>query len=387
MAVQKELWQNTIIEGLFADNSFMSKAVDDDMYVNMGKKVHIPNAGAPSKVEINRSNVPAAVMKRTDNDVEYTLDELTTDPVYIPHAETVELSYSKRNSVISQDRAELLDKAALSLLYRWAPDSTRFIRTTGKAVNAHTPAAAGNRKAFTRADVMVLMNRFNAENIPQEERYLLLDAMMYGQLLDDLSEADKWSFLQSADMQKGILGKLFSFNIMMRSSVLRYTTDGALSKWDAAGAATDNAAGLAWHYRSLSRAKGEVKMFDSIDNPQYYGDIYSFLVRMGGALRRLDKKGVMAIVQDVATDTQAVTARTAGTGMESAVFANFASAMTDAGINPYTGIKDGTDEIASPEEVYEALTGKKPEELKVEDTPAETTENAAGEKSEQKKDK
>lgn len=48
MAIQRELWQNTIIEGLFADNSFMSKAVNDDMYVNMGKKVHIPNAGAPS---------------------------------------------------------------------------------------------------------------------------------------------------------------------------------------------------------------------------------------------------------------------------------------------------------------------------------------------------
>lgn len=38
MAIQKELWQNTIIEGLFADNSFMSKAVNDDMYVNQGKK-------------------------------------------------------------------------------------------------------------------------------------------------------------------------------------------------------------------------------------------------------------------------------------------------------------------------------------------------------------
>ena len=49
MAIQKELWQNTIIEGLFADNSFMSKAVNDDSYVNQGKKVHIPNAGAYSR--------------------------------------------------------------------------------------------------------------------------------------------------------------------------------------------------------------------------------------------------------------------------------------------------------------------------------------------------
>ena len=51
MAVQKEIWQRTIVEGLFADNTFMAKAVNDDMYVNEGKKVHIPNAGAPSVAE------------------------------------------------------------------------------------------------------------------------------------------------------------------------------------------------------------------------------------------------------------------------------------------------------------------------------------------------
>lgn len=139
MAIQRELWQNTIIEGLFADNSFMSKAVNDDMYVNMGKKVHIPNAGAPSAVEIDRSSLPAEVKTRTDVDVEYSLNELTTDPIRIPHAETVELSYSKRNSVISQDRLQLIEKAAEQMLYNWAPDSTHFVRTSGtEKVTAHT---------------------------------------------------------------------------------------------------------------------------------------------------------------------------------------------------------------------------------------------------------
>lgn len=298
MAIQRELWQNAIVEGLFADNSFMSKAVNDDMYVNMGKKVHIPNAGSPSKVEVDRSSVPATVTKRTDVDVEYTLNELTTDPILIPNADTVELSYNKRNSVISQDRANLIEKAAEQMLYNWAPSASQFVRTTGTAVLAHTESATGNRKRLIKADVAQLMLKFNQQNIPQEGRYLLLDADMYAQLLDDLSEADKWSFLQSANMQKGILGQLYSFNIMMRSRVLRYATGNSLTKWYVSGAATDNAAGLAWHEGSLSRALGEVKMFDSIDNPTYYGDIYSFLVRCGGAIRRNDKEGVLALVQD-----------------------------------------------------------------------------------------
>jgi hypothetical protein len=301
MAIQRELWQNTIIEGLFADNSFMSKAVNDDMYVNMGKKVHIPNAGAPSAVEIDRSSLPAEVKTRTDVDVEYSLNELTTDPIRIPHAETVELSYSKRNSVISQDRLQLIEKAAEQMLYNWAPDSTHFVRTSGtKKVTAHTKDATGERKALVKADVLDLMTKFNADNIPQEGRYLLLDAYMYAQLLDDLTEGDQRAFFASADAQRGILGQLFSFNVMQRSQVLRYATSGTLTKWSVSGETSDNAAGLAWQTNSLSRALGEVKMFDSTDNPLYYGDIYSFLIRVGGTIRRNDKKGVYALVQDAA---------------------------------------------------------------------------------------
>lgn len=300
MAIQKEIWQNTIIEGLFADNSFMSKAVNDNMYVN-GKKVHIPNAGAPSNVEIDRQIVPASAKKRTDVDVEYTLNELTTDPICIPHAETVELSYDKRNSVISQDRAQIIENASVQMLYNWSPDSNHFVRTSGtKTVTAYTKDATGNRKALVKDDVLNLMTKFNADNIPQEDRYLLLDAYMYAQLLNDLTEGDQRAFFASANAQKGILGQLFSFNVMQRSQVLRYAAGGTLTKWNVSGAATDNAAGLAWHMNSLSRALGEVKMFDDMDNPLYYGDIYSFLIRVGGTIRRNDKKGVYALVQDAA---------------------------------------------------------------------------------------
>ena len=119
--------------------------------------------------------------------------------------------------------------------------------------------------------------------------------------MDDLTEGDQRAFFASADAQRGVLGQLFGFQVMQRSRVLRYATAGTLSKWPAAGAAADNAAGLAWQTQSLSRALGEVKMFDSTDDPLYYGDIYSFLVRVGGAIRRSDKKGVYALVQASAT--------------------------------------------------------------------------------------
>ena len=297
MAIQKEIWLRTIVENLFADDTFAAKAVNDDQYVNEGKKVHIPNAGAPSKVQKNRSTVPATVSKRTDTDVEYALDEFTTDPVHIPYAETIELSYDKRNSVISQDRAQLFEVARQNLLYRWAPDSGHIVSTTGKSVAAHTASATGNRKCLSKADVLTLMTQFDKDNIPQRGRYLLLDAQMYAQLLSDMTETDAIGFFQAADVKRGIVGSLYGFEVMKRSQVLRYNSANTLLEFEKAGAAADNAAGLAWYEGSVSRALGEVKMFDSMDNPLYYGDIYSFLVRCGGAIRRNDKKGVYALVQ------------------------------------------------------------------------------------------
>lgn len=296
MAVQKEIWQRTIIEGLFADNSFLSKAVNDDIYVNEGKKVHIPNAGAPSGVVVDRSQLPATVQKRTDVDVDYTLHELTTNPILIPYADTVELSYNKRNSVIDQYRKELIFKAAEAMLANWLPAAANRVSTTGQGGPAWTPSATGLRKKITPADVAALQLRMNADNVPQTDRYLLLDANMYQQLLDGMTQTQAIGFFQAPDVKRGVMGMLYGFEVMVRSTVYRFAADGTLKAIDAEGAATDLAGGLAWQRDSLRRALGEVIMFDQVNNPEYYGDVYSFLVRVGGAIRRYDKKGVYAIV-------------------------------------------------------------------------------------------
>lgn len=297
MAIQREIWIGSIVEGLFADNSFLSKAFNADEFVNMGKTVHISNAGAPSKTKKNRTSFPADVNTRTDVDLSFNLDEFTTDPIRIPHADTVELSYNKRESVLRQDKATLQEAVAKSMIYSWLPEKEHCVQTTGASVSAHTDKATGNRKALCRADVQKLMVKFNADNIPQEGRYLLLDAYMYDQLLGDLTSVQNQAFLASADAQRGIVGKLFSFNVMMRSEVAIYG-DGIVKKAeDAEGAATDLAAGLAWHENSVCRALGEVNVFENEKDPTFYGDIYSFLVRAGGRPMRQDVKGLIAIVQ------------------------------------------------------------------------------------------
>lgn len=303
MAVQKQIWQSTIIEEFWPDDSFASKATNDSEYVNQGKTVHIPNAGAPSGVKKNRSTLPAEVKVRTDVDVTYDLDEFTTDPVRIPHADTVELSYSKRNSVISQDKNKLRNDAHQSILEKWAPDSKYRITTTGASRDAYITSATGQRKALTTKDVLALQTKFDLQDVPAADRYLLLDAVMYNDLLGDMIESQKIGFFAQADAKKGIVGELYGFKVMKRSTVLRFTSAGALVKTSESATlnATDLAAGLAFHKDAVSVAMGEVVMFDSVSNPTYYGDIYSFLVRTGGAKRRTDGKGIFAIVEGAAS--------------------------------------------------------------------------------------
>jgi hypothetical protein len=299
MALNKQIWLNSIQENFYPDNSFASKSVDDSAFVD-NKTVHVPNAGAPSKVEVNRETKPATVSQRTDNELTYDIDELTTDPVYIPNVDTVELSYDKRQSVLANDRQQLQKEATQNLLYKWMPtEVAKYIKTTGIAAAAHTSSAAtGNRLKITKEDVLSISTRMNEDDVPMSGRNLLLDPRMYNDLINNLTDKELPAFLASANVQQGVMGSLYGFNVLMRSKVLRMTSAGALLKWDADGQATEVAAALAWQENCVSRAIGDVKMFSKMDDPSYYGDIYSFLVRTGGAQRRYDKKGVIALVED-----------------------------------------------------------------------------------------
>lgn len=300
MALNKQIWISDIQENFYPDDSFASKSVDDSAWVN-NKTVHIPNAGAPSGVKKNRQTLPAEVSRRTDNDLQYDIDEFTSNPVHIPNVDTVELSYDKRQSVLNNDRQELQRVVHENLLVKWW-NGVIFV-TTGEARNAHTSeTATGSRKKITKDDVHRLEVKFNMDNVAKEGRYLLLDSIMYADLLDSLTEKELLSFQQRADVARGVMGQLYSFNVMERSQVLRTKADGkSILEWSDQAEAGECAAGLAWQERCVSRANGEIKMFDDTDNPTYYGDIYSFLMRAGGAPRRYDKKGVAAIVEVTAT--------------------------------------------------------------------------------------
>lgn len=296
MALQIQIWVRTLVAALFADNTFAARSIDHSEFVD-AKTVHVPNAAAAPGVEKNRKVLPAEMSTLEDVDLDYTIDEYTTDPVRIPNADTVELSYPKREAVIGASRSALAEKVYNELIYRWIPAGVKAIATTGAAVTAHLADATGNRKALNKATVRAAKTQFDRDNIPQVGRCMLLDADMYNQLMDDLSDSEKNAFNAAVDLSKGIIGHYLGFDFYMRSQVAKTTAAGVLKEFSAANTATDCAAALAWNATCVSRALGKTEMFDDKGNPLVYGDVLSFLIRVGGSSMRSDKKGVILIFQ------------------------------------------------------------------------------------------
>jgi len=304
MAIQREIWQDHIEGNLFKNNEFLLASTDATQFVLQGKVVHIPQAGALPNVVKNRVSLPATVVQRGDTDITYSLDEYSTDPILIPNIETYELSYNKRESILGEHEASLRQAIADNLLYKWSPSGGAglILRTTGASAAAHLDGATGNRKKFSIQDLKNAQNQMNKQNIPMENRYALMSSDMLQQITDDLSATQYRDFSFVFDAKDGVLGKLFGFNIMMRSAVVTYNNVATpvVKSVGADADATDNDAVLCWQTGAVERAIGQINFFEKIGDPSYYGDVYSLSVRMGGRIRRADAKGVIAIVQAAA---------------------------------------------------------------------------------------
>lgn len=299
MAIAQEFWVNYIINNLFKQNPHLERCFKEDDYVLGGSVVHIPQAGAKPTAVKNRSSFPATIISRTDTDITYPLDLYDVPPTVIRDAEQAELSYNKMDSVYGEQVAALREIIGDDILFKWSAEAlASMVRTTGGAVAAHLDSATGNRKLFTSNDLKKARTLMNKQNIPKEDRYCLLSSELLDQLQSDTTLQAR-DFGGELDFKNGVIARLWGFEILERSSVLRYTdaTTPVRVAIDAAGAAAHNDSALCWQKNALASAMGDVKFFEDLKNPEHYGDIYSANVRMGGRKRRTNAEGVIQIIQ------------------------------------------------------------------------------------------
>ncbi|MEZ5195105.1 MAG: hypothetical protein R2764_01500 [Bacteroidales bacterium] len=313
MALNQEIWRKFILDQLEADNQFLSHAyrVDEDNIVN-GKIVtsSMPVHGQRLRVTVHRS--PATIVNRSDADVLYLLGEFTTEPVKISDIEKVELSYNKIESVLGSHVSALREKLGDWMLFDWltknvsssantpvAWGSGTYVATSGSAGTANGPNGQAVKKltAANLAQARLIMNKLN---VPKENRFCLLPSIMYDELMAEMASSSvaNLELLKSADLPGGVLTRLYGFNIMERSSVALMTQ--ATPTVVAPGtteADTHGYAAICWQKDMVEAAIGEIKMFENVNDPTYYGDIYSGLLRGGGRARWANGTGVVPIVQ------------------------------------------------------------------------------------------
>jgi len=304
MAVQKEIWTKDIEEDIFKDNQFLNFAFNADENVVGGAIVHIPQSGGAGNVVKNRTALPANIRKRNDTDVLYALDEFTTDPVLIPNADNYELSYDKRDSVLGEDRQKLTQTIAEEMIYNWLnspvdPTATlpanKILLTSGALAPATGSGATGTRKIAGLNDLQAVATSLRNENRWFEGKMnALLPASMLAEMFpaDSVTTATYMNQVSEQERRSGILYKAQGFNILSRSSVVACDNAGVIKAPGTAGAATDDEAALFWYTNAVERALGEILMFEQLGVPTMYGDVYSFLVRMGGRARRAAYEGI-----------------------------------------------------------------------------------------------
>nr|MBA3899742.1 hypothetical protein [Bacteroidota bacterium] len=300
--VEVEIWVNYIIERLWKDNKYLQHAFSDDDKVLAGKIVHIPQPGAEPEVTKNRAVYPATAVRRTDTDILYSLDEYTTQPTHIPDAEKVEVSYDKISSVYGDHAGRLVEDVADDAIVKWllGLPQTSIIRTTGAVTAEILDGATGTRKVMLHDQLRTAKKKLDVQKVAKHDRFSLISANMADELLTSLSNTQYRDFSTYADAREGVIGRLYGFNIMDRSTVaVASETAGVVSikPWGSTVDAGDLDVSFCWQKDAVARALGEVKFFENPNRAEYYGDVYSSLLRFGGRRRRADNKGIIAIVQ------------------------------------------------------------------------------------------
>jgi hypothetical protein len=300
MGLQKEIWIADIMETLHEGSEFIKAGTDHSAFVS-NKTVHIPQSGSAPGISKNRGTLPATIGQRTDTVLDYNLNEFSTDPIVVTNLEELQVSYAKRNSVLGQHASILNERIGTETAFAWTPDgsSSLVLRTTGSATSElpHS-TATGTRKLITKEDIARMSRKLDLDNVPANDRYLVLPTNMYYELfgIDALVRAD---FGRVADQTSGVVNEIFGFKVFKRATTILFDAQANATKKaiGSSASATDCLGAFAFQKQSVAQALGSVNVFANMGVAEYYGDVMSALIMHGASKMRTDNKGIVALAQ------------------------------------------------------------------------------------------
>lgn len=266
--LKKELWIDQIQENFYPDSSFLKYGQDYSVF-SENNILHLQKAGLDPKVLINNTAYPITVVQRIDEPIQIELDKFETENTLIRRPDAIQYSYDQLESVIRGHRNQLKAKTAEKAAHAYAPDEdtieTPVISTTGETYNG--------RKRLTFADILGLKERFDALEIPLEDRYLVL----HPSHVTDLIYLDTKNFKDITDIVDGKPKRFAGFGILQFSRMPLFDTT-TLQKMPFGTAQSNDTAfsSFAFHANEVMKADGDVFMYSRENDPEQRATIVGF---------------------------------------------------------------------------------------------------------------
>lgn len=267
MAIEKQIWINTLLESFIPDTSFLKEGVDMSHLVEHNK-INLAEAGIEPNVLIDNNAYPVPTSSRNDIPKEILLHTFDTENTVVRNVEAMESSYDKMASVVRGHKLAMLRKLSSYTAHHWSPlknsDFTPVIETNGEANKQ-------NLKSLRFEDFLEMERRFRELDVDMESLVAVLNPI---HLAD----------LQSQDLKlyKAILSdkKLFSFKLYSFNNTPLFDTE-TKQKLAFGAASLDNStrSSLVFCNTEVVKATGSADMFVSIKDPKERGDIVGFQQR------------------------------------------------------------------------------------------------------------
>lgn len=296
--IEKSVWLAMIEDNLFDNMAIKSvkKGLKDDSAYRNAATVVIPNAGSPAVVTMGNDTYPVSIGRRDDQPQFYHMTNLEVGPVLVQYKEEIQIAYNKAESILNDSLQGIGLKAARKILHGQYDKEQDYVETSGDSVGVgHAPGCNTAMQGITFEDVRNAVAKLAKQDVDGEFE-LFIDTTMYFQLLADLQEYGNYTF---PDEKVGFkMPNINNVNVYRLTNLLYADASRNIRDIDnTTGATTDKAVALLVSKKATSYAMDAIQAFVEPNKTDYFGATYSMTTWVGGKYRRLDKKGVVPIVQ------------------------------------------------------------------------------------------
>ena len=289
--LNKEIWLDELLEGFYADDSFLFECRDLSPFVD-NDILNLAEAGVDPDVLVNNTTYPIPISERADTPLSLEIDTFDTENTMVRHADKAELSYDKLSSLVLGHKNSLRMKIMEKAIHAIAPAADGEFTPLLVATGADN---GDGLKRLTWSDVRRLQKAFNNAEMPAEGRIIVLSQQHQEDL--EVEDVDRYNKV----VDKGVICGFKIYNLADKRLPRYNRTTGAKVAFTAAAApSTDVNATVAFQKNEVGRAMGSNQMFHAKaeNDPAHRRDVIGFAQR--AMVLPLRNKGIAAIYSPAA---------------------------------------------------------------------------------------